>query len=270
MNASRIAVVTTFSKAGWGGYARRMIETWLTHWPREVDLVVYPDEPVPLPDAPNLRVISEPNPAKQRFIDQWKDAPTYNGGAPYNYRFDAVKFCHKPFCLWHLMKTADAPGGYHRMIWLDADTLTHRKVTMDFVERAAPPAADIQFLGRSYKYTECGYLYFNLKRRGARAVLDRWVNYYVDGTFAQEKEWHDSWLFDRARQAENNLHAINLTGHLSRRAGAGHPFVNSFLGEYLDHLKGDSRKATGAPRKGDLCVDHEAPYWKAHPHAKAR
>lgn len=270
MNHSGVVVVTTFSKAGWDAYARRMVETWLEHWPKAVDLMVYPDEPVPLPTAPNLRVMAEPNAAKLAFIDRWKDTPAYTGGEPYNYRFDAVKFCHKPYALWHAMKTVQAPGGYQRMIWLDADTLTHRRVTQDFVDRAAPPAADIQFLGRCYKYTECGYLYFNLRRPRAIALLDRWINFYEDGTFRNEREWHDSWLFDRAREQDTTLNSIDLTGHLPRRKGAGHPFVNSFLGERLDHLKGDARKATGSPRHGDLYIDHDAPYWKANAHAKAR
>lgn len=270
MNASQIAVVTTFSKTGWLSYGHRMVDTWLANWPTEVDLIVYPDEQVTLPKAPNLRVMDTPIKEKIDFIDQWGSVVAYTGGEPYNYRYDAVKFCHKPFALWHLMKTAAGPGGYKRLIWLDADTLTHRRITMDFVERAAPPAADIQFLGRCYKYTECGYLYFNLRRPHAVALLERWVGYYVDGTFRQEKEWHDSWLYDRAREQDTALTGINLTGHLPRRKGAGHPFVNSFLGERLDHLKGDARKATGAPRHGDLFVDHDAPYWKANPHAKAR
>ena len=39
----KLAVVTTFSAAGFDQYAHRMIDTWLKHWPSDVTLFVYPD-----------------------------------------------------------------------------------------------------------------------------------------------------------------------------------------------------------------------------------
>lgn len=265
----RVAVVTTFSKVGWDAYAQRMVSSWLANWTPRADLIVYPDEPVPLPDAPNLSARNEPIPEKIAFIESCRDNLSWNGGVPYNYRFDAVKFCHKPFALWDFM-TYRAGDRYDALVWLDADTVTHAPINNDVLSDIAPPRFDIQFLGRCYKYTECGYLYFNLNAPPARALLDRWIAFYVNRTFRNEAEWHDSWLFDRAREMDPGLTGNDLTGHLPQRKGAGHPFINSFLGGYMDHYKGDARKATGAPRRGDLFIDHDADYWKRNPHAKAR
>lgn len=270
----RIAVVTTFSKAGWNSYAERMVNSWIKHWPEEVDLYVYPDEDVPLPERGNVHKVLTHIHAKQKFLKNIKGCPQYHGhpqgATKYNYRFDAAKFCHKPFALWHCMHELLLPAGYDSLIWLDADTLTHTKVTWDAVMQMAPEKYDIQFLGRCYKYTECGYLYFNLKRPKAVAVLDAWVDFYVNMTFKSQKEWHDSFLYDLARVSFKGLRGKDLTGHIPRRQGAGHPLINSFLGKYLDHLKGDSRKATGAPRKGDLFTNHDSKYWKDNHHAKKR
>lgn len=264
----KIAVVTTFSREGWRDYAGRMVTTWIKHWPTAVDLFLYPDEKVKVPCAPNVRVILPPNLEKQRFLEWASRVRRFTGqhAGRYNYRFDAVKFCHKPFALWHF---AHGPGlEYDALIWLDADTLTHAPVPLTVVDHMmAPEGYDIQFLGRSYKYSECGYLYFNL-RGGGLEVLDAWVAYYRDRTFKAEAEWHDSFLFDRARQKLPHVRAKDLTGHIPKRQGAGHPFVNSFLGLYLDHLKGDTRKATGKPRKHDLHADHDAPYWTENAHAR--
>jgi hypothetical protein len=265
----KLAVVTTFSKAGFDQYARRMVETWLAHWPEAVDLCVYPDEPVDLPSAVNLSSLEDPIHAKVKFMAKWT-GQKYRGGAPYNYRFDVVKFCHKPFCLWDFAKRNDAAREYRGFMWLDADTITHQRITPEALERMAPRDISLQFLGRSYKYTECGYLWFNTTIPEARQVLDEWVRFYKTGQFRQQTEWHDSFLFDLARKKVPLRSARDLTGHIPRRAGGGHPFVNSFLGQYMDHHKGASRKATGAPRKNDLVTDHSAPYWKDHPHAKAR
>lgn len=267
----KIAVVTTFSKAGWDAYARRMVESWADHWPTGVDLFLYPDEPVEgVPARPNIRVVRESIPERDRFVAKYGGIQKFNGGGTYNYRFDAVKFCHKPFCLWHFARhvSQGMAAPYEGLIWLDADTITHADVPLTALDQFAPPRADIQFLGRAQKYTECGYLYFNLTRPRAMQLLERWVNYYIRDTFRHEREWHDSWLYDRAREVDHTLQGIDLTGHLKRNQGSGHPLINSFLGGYLDHLKGDSRKAVGKPRKGDLFVNHETPYWEANAHAK--
>lgn len=265
----RIAVLTTFSKAGWDQYAHRMVTSWLEYWPGEVDLILYPDEALDFPKAPNLRVINDRIPEKDAFIAYCGGTLAWRGGYPYNYRFDAVKFCHKPFAIWDFV-TAHAEGRYSGLVWLDADTLTHAKITPEALDSIAPPDFDIQYLGRAYKYTECGYLYFNLTAPPARRLIDRWVGFYTTRTFRQEKEWHDSWLYDRAREMDPGLTGNDLTGHLLERKGAGHPFINSFLGQYMDHHKGNARKALAAPRRGDLFADHTADYWKRNPHAKAR
>jgi len=264
----RIAVVTTFSLEGYQQYAERMVSTWVKHWPVDVDLFVYPDEKVALPKraVPIYDTIT----AKEVFIRRYQGKPRFRGkveGGGYNYRFDAVKFCHKPFALWHWARVYGA--GYHGLIWLDADTVTHSPVDMPAVERMAPAEYDIQFLGRSYKYSECGYLYFNLRSIPAVRLLENWVGLYTSMEFAQQPEWHDSYLYDVARnRLAPHLNSNDLTGHIPRSQGAGHPLINSFMGQWLDHLKGESRKVTGKPRKGDLFADHGSQYWKDHSHAK--
>lgn len=271
----KVAVVTTFSKAGFEQYGKRMINSFLQHWPDQVDLYVYPDEPVPLPRVHRLYERLGPIPEKEKFIEKYRGEPKFTGyldGTVYNYKFDAIKFCHKPFALWHCMHNdligRDHP--YDALIWLDADTLTHTDVPIKQVHKLfAPDRHAIQFLGRDFKYTECGYLYFNLRSGQARDLLEQWVGFYLSGTFRKQREWHDSWLYDQARIRFGPGFGNNLTANLQRRNGGGHPLINSPLGKYLDHLKGDGRKVTGRPRKGDLFVDHsETEYWRKNSHAK--
>lgn len=279
--SERVAVVTTFSEEGYSRYARRMVETWAKFWPSSVDLHVFPDSEVPLPAQPNVLLNTAPMPEKEKFLSTYGNDPMYRGmqprslmahdGATYNYRFDVVKFCHKPFALGAFAQwNASLPRPYAGMIWLDADTLTHAEVNETAVELMAPFSYDIQFLGRSYKYSECGYLFFNLTRPKAQAVLEKWVKFYTKGTFKRQREWHDSWLFDLARKSVDGLKEKDLTGHIPKRKGAGHPFVNSFLGLYMDHAKGEIRKTTGKPRKNDLFANHDTPYWRENSHAKSK
>jgi hypothetical protein len=148
---------------------------------------------------------------------------------------------------------------------MDADTVTHSMIPLRVVQNdMCPRDVDFLYLGRPHKYSECGFMVFKTGG-GAELLLDRVIKYYTDDTFVHEAEWHDSWLFDRARidlEASAMIHTRSLTSHLTRAKGGGHPFVNSFLGQYMDHLKGDARKATGRPRKGDMIVGHRADYWR--------
>lgn len=277
MNPS-VAVITTFSGHGYDQYAHRMVSTFQTNWPKEVRLFLYPDQRLDLPMDERTFSLVNPCLPKNKFLRKWGGEPYYqgrghDGKTAYNYRFDALKFCHKPFSVWHFATQINLMLTHpvDRLVWLDADTLTHSRIPMGMIlDQIAPGGMDVQFLGRSYKYSECGYIAFDLNRDGALKFIQTWVDFYREGTFAKQSEWHDSWLFDCAREALPDLVYNNLTGHIPRESGAGHPFLQTFLGLHMDHLKGETRKSSGRPVKGDLFVDHDAPYWKENAHAKQR
>lgn len=264
-----IAVVTTFSASGWDRYGRRMVESFERFWPDEVDLVCYADEITRTMKNRNGRAqfFEHNHPMLVSFKEKY-DKPKYRGypdPGRYNYRYDAVKFCHKPFALYEFWKRrgVDVPD-YEWMIWLDADTVTHSPMDARIFRQMCPKHANLVYLGRPHKYSECGFLAF--KGNPATAVLSRWIAYYVKGRFAREREWHDSYLFDLARvraEQRDGLASVNLTPtYLHRKNGGGHPFVNSILGRYMDHLKGDGRKIRGRPNRNDMLVGHDAEYWR--------
>jgi len=271
----RIAVVTTFSKEGWDKYAKRSVETFDKMWPQGVELHCYPD--ARLKDeikSPRIFYHYDDIPERTKFIKTWGVIPamTGHGADRYNYRFDAVKFCHKPFVLSEFARFSmhDCTPPYDGMIWVDADTVTHSAVPLKVVQKdMAPKDKDFCYLGRNYKYSECGFMFFNLARTQTYAFLQRVLRFYRHGTFQTQKEWHDSFLFDQARAWFEQRPGPNTPifhsyspPDLHRRHGGGHPFVNSFLGAYMDHLKGDVRKLTGKPRKQDMVVGHDQKYWR--------
>lgn len=269
----RVAVVTTFSAAGWSEYAKRMVTSFDKYWPREVNLHVYPDDPsTPLP--PSDRIFKHDNDlsAKDRFLRRYT-APRFSGrvGEGYNYRFDVRKFCHKPFAVHDFAHFKDC-GGYDWMIWLDADTITHHPVTRSHIDRMTPDNVDVLYLGRQDKYSECGF--YALRLPHALPFVDQFIDFYTKGSFKNEAEWHDSFLFDRAMDRvkadeASEVQFWSLT-NFPRRKGGGHPFINSFLGEIMDHHKGN-RKRAGRPRSGDLHVEHTADYWREqNAHARKR
>jgi hypothetical protein len=77
-------------------------------------------------------------------------------------------------------------------------------------------------------------------------------------------EWHDSYLYDIQRKIyrdTKNAYFHNLNPDPDLKGLAGHPFVNSELGKYMDHMKGD-RKNLGHSEPRDIKMHTDLPYWK--------
>jgi hypothetical protein len=75
-------------------------------------------------------------------------------------------------------------------------------------------------------------------------------------------EWHDSYVWDVIRRQyhkQNEFYNLNIT--LSKPNLAGHPFINSDLGKFMDHLKG-ARKTVGRSHANDLVVTRPESYWQ--------
>lgn len=266
----KIEVVTTFGPDDWNKHASRMVSSFLKNWPEEVNLNLYYDAPANFPKSPRLRTFPHNHPDLYAFKTNHRSRK-WRGWAEagYNYRYDVVKFCHKPFAIWDFMCNTAYGSAADWVMWLDADTFTHTKVTQEALQRMIPDG-DFHYLGRTWKYSECGWMMFHPVR--ARPLITGVVDLYRSGRFRNEREWHDSWLFDvvRARlEKEGTLKAVSLSKHLTREKGGGHPLINTFLGDYFDHLKGP-RKATGQPRPGDLQRYSDNPYWSAQKHVRRK
>ena len=53
----KYTVVTTFNADGYNQYGTRMIDTFLTAWPKDVQLLVYAEDTHVSQSAPNLQVL---------------------------------------------------------------------------------------------------------------------------------------------------------------------------------------------------------------------
>ena len=74
------------------------------------------------------------------------------------------------------------------------------------------------------------------------------------------KESHDSYVFwDIVQDMEKKGEAGFK--YLGSDSASGHIFINSILGGYLDHLKGD-RKSDGKSRLSDLYTKRKEVWWR--------
>ncbi len=244
-------IVTTCNKSGWNTYGRKMVETFLELWPKDVELWLYNEGF----DAPvNDRIVPRDFPKwHYDFKERHRDNPAAHGndrkvnrkGRAHDYRYDCVRFSHKVAAI------TDAAFEINSgvLIWIDADTLTHDTVSKDWLNDLFPgkpvqPGIEtpyIAWLQRENKYPECGFMMFRCNHGAHKFFMCNLVDKYKYDTVFDYKETHDSYVIEQLITHFHNRDVIgqpfDLSGPRARRSS--HPFVLSRLGEKLDHLKGN-------------------------------
>lgn len=276
-----ITVVTTSHERGYAGHGREMLYSFDAHWPGDIRLRFY-HEGFEV-DPPSARVdlfdLNQASPDLIRFKQRHQDHPKAHGmmrkrwklrlgrfrlaverpwGARrYRYRWDAVRFSHKMYAIFHAAATCDSDV----LIWIDADTRFFAPVDRVTIESFVPSDCFVGCLKRTMMHTECGLVAYNLRHPATLDFLRDLARFYDEDGFLQEQEFHDSWLFDVARRR------AEARGHRSHDIADGigaqavHVLVNSRLGAFMDHMKGD-RKDSGKSYADDLIVDRAEAYWQ--------
>lgn len=241
--------ITTCSAAGWEKYGRRMVQSWIEHWP--VPLTVWTEGfacDVTGVDVDQLERIGW----LTAFKEQHRDCMP---AGPYNYRFDAVRFAHKSAAV--IESALSFSEDY--LIWVDADTVTHSPVPASFVQELLPRRWEyIAWLDRVGNYPECGFYVLDMRHEKHRELMQRWRAWHTSGELFKLREWHDSYVLQQLI-LQAGVRTRSLSG--VRGVRTSHPFINGPLGAYMDHLKGP-RKDIGKSRRQDLKVQRGEDYWK--------
>ena len=279
MTQNKFSVVTTFNADGYNRYGQRMIETFLQNWPQEVELIVYTEDCTVRESAPNLvlrdlAILSD----LAAFKQKWQNVPKANGDissdpvrslrkdAGKGFKWNAIKFAHKTYSIFHCAQTVNTDI----LIWMDADTVCHSKITLRDLDRLCQSQYELCFLGRRKKFSECGLYSMQLGTNGIKRFLREFQRMYdnaENGIFLLD-EWHDSFVFDAVRKTIPGLIEFNWAAKLGdlrpsklNSPGEGHPLINSDWGAYLDHLKG-ARKDLKRSKREDLKVIRTEAYWQ--------
>jgi len=274
-----ISVVTTFHKKGYEDYGKRMIKTFLENWPSEIKLYVYAEDCEVTETAPNLIVkdLHQASPDLVKFKTKWKNVPKANGDVSDDpirskrrdsgkgFKWHAIRFAHKVYSIFACAKECNTDY----LMWMDADTVCHSPISKKAFNTLFPVDAELMYLGRKGKYSECGLYSMKLGAENVQKFLSEFQRVYDEaenGIFLMA-EWHDSFVFDEVRRKFPHMRQHNWAGHLTDlrprpgySSGEGHPLINCEWGAYLDHLKGD-RKRAGVSKREDLKVMRTEPYW---------
>ena len=282
-------IITTFKPGDWDKYAKRMVQSVLDNWPN-ADVTVYYQQPH-MPDF-NENItwfdIDKANPNLHKFREKYKSDPVAMGklneipkgvrrspklateggrdAKKESYLWNAVKFSYKVSCVTHAVKTYN---DYDYVIWIDDDTYTFRDITIEFIESICPNDTLVTYLGREHsiednKYPECGLVCYNIKHPLVQNFVTDWQNLYTSADIFDLLEWHDSYVFWHMTKEYRQKHNVKVNDIGYAKGVTGHHvFVNSELGLYIDHFKGD-RKDAKSSRVEDIKKRSIAKvdYWK--------
>ena len=273
-----LTIATTWGTKYWPNPVQPCIESTIKNWPDHAKILLYPDDMSQQINSDRCYHfdLCKEQPRLQDFIDRHKNNSKFNPRIKQTtkeqkdfdkntqiYIYDCVRFSYKVFaCIDAYQKTNPD------MLWyLDADLLTFEKIPMSWLEHIIPDTAFTSYLGRPKKgFSETGYYAFNTAHKYAMEFFERWQTYYDKDRFLELKGYTDSFTFDGARlelEKEAKIKNEDLNdGRWSGERKSRHPFINSELGQYMDHMKGYDRKARMSSKKRDLTTKQTHPYWK--------
>ena len=128
------------------------------------------------------------------------------------------------------------------IIGIDADSVFYKKIDADWIKKHIHrDNCMMTYLGRP-NYSECGFLYFNMKHPDIQPYANRMRSLYDTDGIYNLKEQHDSFIWDYVRKEFEKRGTKNFDIGDGKM---GHVQARSILGTVYDHTKGPRRKAAG-------------------------
>ena len=232
-------VVTSFNEKYWNELTSTTTRELDKNWHKESKLLFYHE----LPKAVTKKSIGgfsnrcewidlyKDCPALPAFAEKWKDHPKANGAK--GFKWDAVKFCHKTFAIWQAWRKTQT--GW--LIWMDADSLFHKPFDDRFKSIVFGRDIIAAYIGRPHKYSECGFMAFNLDNPETHKFMEQWEELFLSGEFINLPQTHDSYTFDVMRKNFDP----KLFYDLNVAKSGKHPIHASLVGPYINHSKGKDK-----------------------------
>ena len=277
--SKQITVLTTFHKAGLDLYGQRFIDSFAKNVDKKIKLLVYAENCTPVnPDINQITIIDSKELVKlNQFKSRWGNVPKANGECPFpekrprdhhkKFKWDAVRFANKVYAVFDAVERNNDKW----TVWIDGDTYVHSPINYEQFQQLLPSDKWITFVGRgkgSQTWPECGFYGLNTEHDTCKKFLNEFERMYQDadnGIFKLD-EWHDSYVFgkilNQLMPIDKNFHdySQDIYNKTAKTGGGGHPLINSVLGNYFDHMKGD-RKNKGKSQKKDLLSTRAESYW---------
>jgi hypothetical protein len=236
--------VTSFPKRHEEAYGLQMLQSVVDKWkPDDFRLIVYLEDYNgdydSLPSASHIEYRDiESIEARNNFIERNKDKNGSFAEAPYNYRMDAVRFCHKVYAYSELAMELINEEYKGWLAWLDADTITKKMFKAEDAAKIMLDEVDMVHLGRiDIDYSETGFTAWNMAYHNACShIIDIRGAYDTDEVFGY-REWTDAFLFTRLLKIYE-AHGAKVR-NLSEGVRGLSVFDQCMLDDYFTHNKGN-------------------------------
>jgi len=270
-----ITVVSTFHAPVLSLYGQRFVNSFSENIDADIKLRLYAEDCNPVTKDPRIQILDAKQklPKLNAFKSTWGNVPKANGKCPpeikarrpkdwhKEFKWDAVRFANKVYAVFDAAQHCNTDW----IVWMDADTFVHSKFDYAAFKSFLPDRSWLAYMGRGRKWPECGFYGINLKNPVGLEFLKEFEHVYEHaeyGIFRME-EWHDSYVFDevlkKIKRKYPNEPINNISGNLVN--GEGHPIINSGLGAYIDHLKGDRKSVGKSNKPKDLIKPRNESYW---------
>jgi hypothetical protein len=231
-----IGIVSTFSDSGYHEYAQQFVLSLEQLLSKEVAVFLYVDN-IKINTSSNIKTINLEStvPNLTAFKNRNKTKLVTN------YRNDGVRFSHKSYAIWHAAKNSNVD----KLFWLDADTVLKNNITEQYLDKLLPDSYFTSYLGRVGKFTETGFIGFDLNHKYVDEFFDEFIDYYnSDRIYSELPAYTDCHVYDATRNKfvdEKKITALDLT------PGLGKSNFNHVHQGYMIHNKGENK--TGSSKK---------------------
>ena len=248
MSQNLFSVITTFNKDSYDAYSNKMLSSFDKYWPKEINIhAYYENMKIPGDDLSSRVVFHNFNEQvkdwykfKEKFF--FKESNKPDNSVNSFYKYSASKFAHKVYSIKEQLK--NNLSDY--LIWLDSDIITINNIDIDFLKDLTNEQLYLSYHGREHIkfHSEAGFLIFNTRNKFHEEFWQRMSDMYDKGELFNEKEWHDSYIFDVVRinleKKECKNFNISRLG-LKQTNDILNVFDNSVLGKYMIHFKGNRK-----------------------------
>lgn len=238
-----IGIVSTFSDKGYKEYAQQFVSSLEQFLSKEVEVFLYVDN-IKINTSSNIKTINLEStvPNLTAFKNRNKTKLVTN------YRNDGVRFSHKSYAIWHAAMSINVDNyDSYKLFWLDADTVLHNYVDSMYFSNLLPNDIFTCFLGRPGKFTETGFIGFDLKHPAKSIFFDEFIDYYNnDRIYSELPAYTDCHVYDATRNKfveEKKITTLDLT------PGLGKSNFNHVHQGYMIHNKGEN-KTSSSKKKG--------------------
>ena len=247
-----LSVFSTWHPSGYEKYGRDFVKGFIQNWPSEINLSIYAEGHVPDTQGDSRICVYDQHetlPDLKAWQHRHKDNKHAHGWnkdlTKKSFLWDASRFANKVFALWHFANNCNTDI----FIWCDGDVRTHTPMSHDFLQSIAPNENQLAtYLGRK-TWPECGWMMFNRNHPKFAEFLEQWRWIYESDDIFNHIESHDSFIFG---ELVEDFRAVGVEfNDLGGPDHGGHIFINSVLGQYMDHLKG-FRKEVGKSLQSDV------------------